>query len=72
MKGHLRERSPGHWAIVLDVPDPASGKRRRRWYSFNGTKREAQEADLIAAASQRRRRLQRQVNARQREEDESS
>ena len=22
MKGHIRERSPGHWAVVLDVRDP--------------------------------------------------
>jgi hypothetical protein len=22
MKGHIRERSPGHWAIVIDVRDP--------------------------------------------------
>src|SRR5215831_7782806 len=43
MKGHLRERSPGHWAIVIDVRDPATGKRKRRWHSFNGTKREAQK-----------------------------
>jgi integrase len=42
MKGHLRERSPGHWAIILDVRDPATGKRRRKWHSFHGTKREAQ------------------------------
>ena len=42
MKGHIRERSSGHWAIVLDVRDPATGKRRRRWHSFTGTKREAQ------------------------------
>jgi integrase len=42
MKGHLRERSPGHWAIVLDVRDPETGKRRRKWHSFKGTKREAQ------------------------------
>jgi integrase len=41
MKGHIRERSPGHWAIILDVPD-ATGKRRQRWHSFKGTKREAQ------------------------------
>jgi integrase len=41
MKGHLRERSPGHWAIILDVPD-STGKRRQRWHSFKGTKREAQ------------------------------
>jgi integrase len=42
VKGHLRERSPGHWAIVIDVRDPQTGKRRRRWHSFTGTKREAQ------------------------------
>jgi integrase len=42
MRGHLRERSPGHWAIVIDVRDPATGKRRRRWHSFSGTKRQAQ------------------------------
>jgi Arm DNA-binding domain len=41
MKGHLRERSPGHWAIIIDVPD-STGKRRQRWHSFKGTKREAQ------------------------------
>ena len=22
MKGHIRERSSGHWAIVLDTRDP--------------------------------------------------
>jgi integrase len=42
MRGHLRERSPGHWAIVIDVRDPQTGKRKRRWHSFRGTKREAQ------------------------------
>jgi integrase-like protein len=42
MKGHIRERSPGHWAIIIDVPDPQTGKRRRKWHSFKGTKREAQ------------------------------
>jgi hypothetical protein len=43
MKGHIRERSPGHWAIVLDMPrDPATGKRGQKWHSFKGTKREAQ------------------------------
>jgi integrase len=41
MKGHIRERSPGHWAIVIDSRD-ASGKRRRRWQSFGGNKRQAQ------------------------------
>ena len=42
MKGHIRERSPGHWAIVLDVRDVETGKRKRRWHSFSGTKRAAQ------------------------------
>src|SRR5258708_30419069 len=42
MKGHIRERSPGHWAIVIDVRDPATGKRKRRWHSFAGTEGEAQ------------------------------
>ena len=41
MKGHIRERSPGHWAIILDVPGD-DGNRRRKWHSFKGSKREAQ------------------------------
>ena len=40
--GHIRERSPGHFAIVLDVRDAETGKRKRKWHSFRGTKREAQ------------------------------
>ncbi len=43
MKGHIRERSPGHWAIVIELRDPATGKRKRRWHSFAGTKRQAQD-----------------------------
>jgi len=42
MKGSIRERSPGHWAIILDRRDPATGKRKRKWHSFKGTKRQAQ------------------------------
>jgi integrase len=51
VKGHLRERSPGHWAIILDIPDPKTGKRRRKWHSYKGTKRQAQveSARLISA-----------------------
>lgn len=52
MKGHVRERSPGHWAIVLDVGerDPKTGKKKRKWHSFKGTKRQADSecARLIA------------------------
>jgi len=42
MKGSIRERSPGRWAIILDQRDAATGKRKRKWHSFEGTKREAQ------------------------------
>ena len=42
MKGHIRERSPGRWAIVLEIRDPATGSRRRKWHTFVGTKRQAQ------------------------------
>jgi integrase len=49
MRGHIRERSPGHWAIILDARD-AAGRRKRRWFSFQGSKREAQRrcAELVA------------------------
>ena len=40
VKGHIRERSPGHWAIILDVRDQQTGARKRRWHSFKGGKRE--------------------------------
>ena len=51
MKGSIRERSPGRFAIILDTADPATGKRRRKWHSFTGTKRQAQIecARLISA-----------------------
>lgn len=40
MKGHIRERSPGHFAIVLSI---GAGKNRKlKWHSFRGTKRQAQ------------------------------
>jgi hypothetical protein len=42
MKGHIRERSPGHWAVVLEIRDPETGRRKRKWHSFSGTKRQAQ------------------------------
>ena len=57
MKGHIRERpiASGNWSIVLDVGerDPRTGKKKRKWHSFKGTKREAQRecARLIAELS---------------------
>ena len=40
MKGHIKERSPGHWSIVLSVNE--GGKRKLKWHSFKGNKRQAQ------------------------------
>jgi len=42
MRGHLRERSKGTWAIILDLGRDAAGKRRQKWHSFKGTKRQAE------------------------------
>jgi integrase len=41
MKGSIRERSPGHWAIILEIRGE-DGKRKRKWHSFSGGRREAQ------------------------------
>ena len=51
MKGHVVERSPGKWAIVLDIYGE-DGKRRRKWHTFHTTsKRKAEEecARLVAS-----------------------
>lgn len=50
MKGHIRERSPGHWAVVIETRSPLTGERKRKWHSFQGSKREAQTecARLVA------------------------
>jgi integrase len=54
MRGHLRERSPGHWAIVIESRDPQTGKRKRKWHSFKGTKREARiECSRLITEAQR-------------------
>ena len=42
MKGHLRERSPGKWAIIIDLGPREGGRRRQKWFAFRGSKRQAQ------------------------------
>jgi integrase len=43
MKGHIRERGKGNWYAVIDVRDPATGRRKRKWHSLEAKgKREAQ------------------------------
>ena len=43
MRGHLRKRGERSWAVVVDVGhDPRTGKRRQKWFSVKGTKRDAE------------------------------
>ena len=56
MKGHVRERpeGSGNWYAVIDVRDPSTGKRKRKWHSLEASgKRQAQIecADLISGMS---------------------
>ena len=43
MAGHLRKRGPNTWALVYDLPRGLDGKRRQKWATFVGTKREADQ-----------------------------
>ncbi|HHW15667.1 MAG TPA: site-specific integrase [Firmicutes bacterium] len=47
MKGHLISRSKGSWSIVIDLPRGADGRRRQKWFTVRGTKKEA-EAKLAS------------------------
>src|SRR5215472_594662 len=43
MRGHVRERGKGNWYAVIDMRDPRTGKRKRKWHSLKANgKREAQ------------------------------
>ena len=42
MKGHIRPRGKGTWAIVLDLGKDGSGKRHQKWHTVKGTKRDAE------------------------------
>lgn len=45
MKGSLRERRPGVWELVVQLPrDPATGRWKQLSRTHHGTKREAQRA----------------------------
>ena len=52
MTGHIRRRGARSWELKFDVgTDPATGKRRIRYHSFKGTKREA-ELELTRLVAQ--------------------
>ncbi|MBM3456918.1 MAG: site-specific integrase [Armatimonadetes bacterium] len=43
MRGHIRERGENRWALVVELPrDPGTGKRRQKWVTVQGTRRQAQ------------------------------
>ena len=54
MTGHVRRRGERSWELKFDLgTDPATGRRRIRYASFKGTKRDAEieMAKLVAAAA---------------------
>lgn len=42
-RGHIRKRSEGSWSIVIDLGRDAAGKRRQKWVTVKGTKKEANQ-----------------------------
>ena len=42
MKGHIRKRGKESWAIILDIGQDNEGKRRQKWHSVKGTKKDAE------------------------------
>ena len=59
MRGSLRKRYTDSWNLILDLgyhPDPQTGqlKRKQKWYTVHGTKRDAEKklAELLHALHQ--------------------
>jgi len=51
VRGHIRKRAKDSWTVVVELPrDPETGKRRQKWVSVKGTKRDAERvlAETIA------------------------
>ena len=42
MTGTIKQRSPGSYTLILDLPRERGEKRKQKWITFRGTKREAQ------------------------------
>ena len=50
MRGHIRKRGERSWAAVVDIGhDPSTGKRRQKWETVKGSKRDAERrlAEII-------------------------
>lgn len=42
MRGHIKQRAKGSWSIVIDLGRDAAGKRKQKWSTVRGTKKDAQ------------------------------
>jgi integrase len=42
MRGHIRQRGEKSWAVVLDVGRDSDGKRKQKWHSVRGSRKEAE------------------------------
>ncbi|HXM18289.1 MAG TPA: tyrosine-type recombinase/integrase [Candidatus Tumulicola sp.] len=53
MKGHIRRRGKGRWAVVVDNGQRPDGKRRQKWVTIHGTKRDAERelGKMLVAAN---------------------
>lgn len=41
-RGHIRSRGKGTWAVVVELERGSDGKRKQRWHTVKGTKRDAE------------------------------
>ncbi|MEW6045890.1 MAG: tyrosine-type recombinase/integrase [Bacillota bacterium] len=51
MRGHIRKRAKDSWSVVVELPrDPETGRRRQKWVTVKGTKRDAERvlAEMVA------------------------
>jgi len=53
VKGHLRERPKGscNWYAVIDMRDPATGKRKRKWHSLEAKGKRAAQIECAGIIS---------------------
>jgi integrase len=42
MRGHVRRRGKESWSIVVDVGGDPNGRRRQKWHTVQGTKKDAE------------------------------
>lgn len=43
MRGHIRRQGRKSWAVVLDIGFDRRGRRRQKWHTVRGTKRDAEQ-----------------------------